>query len=436
MPDSEQLSPDAFLDLVKKAKAKGMTPMALGVGDRPYPGRLLTHEALLKKLGAEDYGKLLTGKLAWNDPRVVDTLKWLSAWSTPGLLPTSFTSLKLGEAHTYFHTNPGAVMFLNGSWYTSRAFNPPDKGGQPEGLPARHHEVPGGARRRLQRVPDAGGQRQLRRQRRHEAPGGDRVLQLVWRPRSATAGSRAPGPDRDQERPVQDDGGPNAEYFKMLAATKRARSTHSARRSRHAGQGARGLHPGDQQRVPGRHHLGRGGGEAGRPPSDARPNAQRLRDQHLALEPPASAEFILACRPRPGPGRRPTPVCRRPWGTIFAFLLPALTLYRPSPPTPSSARSGTASTRCCRAATSSSASRTTPRWQATRSSGARCATRIVWACASPLLEVPLALLLALALYAKVPGARFFRVAWFTPVLMSYVVVGIFGCGSTTTTGGR
>ena len=36
----------------------------------------------------------------------------------------------------------------------------------------------------------------------------------------------------------------------------------------------------------------------------------------------------------------------------------------------------------------------------------------------------MALLLALALYAKVPGARFFRIAWFTPVLMSYIVVGI------------
>lgn len=49
---------------------------------------------------------------------------------------------------------------------------------------------------------------------------------------------------------------------------------------------------------------------------------------------------------------------------------------------------------------------------------------MLWACASPLLEVGIALLLALALYAKVPGSRFFRVAWFTPVLMSYVVVGI------------
>jgi multiple sugar transport system permease protein/raffinose/stachyose/melibiose transport system permease protein len=49
---------------------------------------------------------------------------------------------------------------------------------------------------------------------------------------------------------------------------------------------------------------------------------------------------------------------------------------------------------------------------------------LTWAIAAPLLEVSIALLLALALYAKVAGARFLRLAWFTPVLMSYVVVGI------------
>jgi len=49
---------------------------------------------------------------------------------------------------------------------------------------------------------------------------------------------------------------------------------------------------------------------------------------------------------------------------------------------------------------------------------------MVWALVAPMVEVGIALLLALALYAKVPGARFFRIAWFTPVLMSYVVVGI------------
>jgi multiple sugar transport system permease protein/raffinose/stachyose/melibiose transport system permease protein len=49
---------------------------------------------------------------------------------------------------------------------------------------------------------------------------------------------------------------------------------------------------------------------------------------------------------------------------------------------------------------------------------------LTWALIAPLLEVSLGLLLALALYARVPFARFFRVAWFTPVLISYVVVGI------------
>jgi multiple sugar transport system substrate-binding protein len=135
VPDSLQLSPDAFLDLVKTAKAKGITPMALGVGDRPYPGAHLVHEALLKKLDVDDYDKLLKGKLTWSDPRVVDTLKWVHTLTEAGLLPNTFTTLKLAEAHIYFHTNPGALTFLNGSWYTSRAFNPPDKGGQPKDFP-------------------------------------------------------------------------------------------------------------------------------------------------------------------------------------------------------------------------------------------------------------------------------------------------------------
>jgi ABC-type sugar transport system permease subunit len=55
-------------------------------------------------------------------------------------------------------------------------------------------------------------------------------------------------------------------------------------------------------------------------------------------------------------------------------------------------------------------------WQAVRHS-------VLWATVSPVLEIPIAFLLALALFAKVPGARFFRVAWFAPVLLSYVVVG-------------
>lgn len=48
----------------------------------------------------------------------------------------------------------------------------------------------------------------------------------------------------------------------------------------------------------------------------------------------------------------------------------------------------------------------------------------IWSFIAPVLDVATGLLLALALYAGVPFARFLRIAWFTPVLLSYVVVAI------------
>ena len=36
VPDNLQLSPDAFMEMVTKARAAGITPLSLGVGDRPY----------------------------------------------------------------------------------------------------------------------------------------------------------------------------------------------------------------------------------------------------------------------------------------------------------------------------------------------------------------------------------------------------------------
>ena len=56
-------------------------------------------------------------------------------------------------------------------------------------------------------------------------------------------------------------------------------------------------------------------------------------------------------------------------------------------------------------------------WKAARNS-------LVWAVVAPLVDLPLAFVLALILHARVPFARFFRTVWFTPVLMSYPVVGV------------
>ena len=46
------------------------------------------------------------------------------------------------------------------------------------------------------------------------------------------------------------------------------------------------------------------------------------------------------------------------------------------------------------------------------------ANTMIWAVVAPIPNVGSGLLLALCLYARVPLARFFRVVWFTPVLLS------------------
>lgn len=49
---------------------------------------------------------------------------------------------------------------------------------------------------------------------------------------------------------------------------------------------------------------------------------------------------------------------------------------------------------------------------------------LIWSTVEPFIDVGLGLLLALALYTRAPFSRFLRIAWFTPVLISTVVVAI------------
>ena len=49
---------------------------------------------------------------------------------------------------------------------------------------------------------------------------------------------------------------------------------------------------------------------------------------------------------------------------------------------------------------------------------------LTWGLVASTIDIPLALVLALILHSKVPFARFFRTIWFTPMLLSYPVVGV------------
>lgn len=47
----------------------------------------------------------------------------------------------------------------------------------------------------------------------------------------------------------------------------------------------------------------------------------------------------------------------------------------------------------------------------------------IWALTSPFLEIPIAFVLAYVVHQNLPFRRFYRVAWFLPMLVSWVVVG-------------
>jgi multiple sugar transport system substrate-binding protein len=134
LPESRQLSQAAFLDLINKAKAAGVTPIASGTGDRDFPGSYLTFEPLLRKLGPDDYRNLLAGKLSYSDPRVVAVLTYTKQLAEAGALPKTFATMSLTDSYAYFYNRPGGLMFPQGTWYTGRAFVPADKGGQPVGF--------------------------------------------------------------------------------------------------------------------------------------------------------------------------------------------------------------------------------------------------------------------------------------------------------------
>lgn len=52
------------------------------------------------------------------------------------------------------------------------------------------------------------------------------------------------------------------------------------------------------------------------------------------------------------------------------------------------------------------------------------ANTLAWAIVEPPIDVALGFTLALALYSRVPFAGLFRIVWFTPVLLSYVVTAV------------
>jgi len=132
VPASYAFTQEEFKDVVSKCAKAGYAAFATGAADREWAALYVPTAFLLGKLGLDDLKKLGRGELSWKDPRVVDVMKYYKELIDLGAYAKTLTSMTLADAHRYFHTEQKACMFPVGSWYTGRAFVPPDKGGQPK----------------------------------------------------------------------------------------------------------------------------------------------------------------------------------------------------------------------------------------------------------------------------------------------------------------
>ena len=132
VPVSFAFTQDELKEVVAKCAKAGYAAFATGAADREWAAMYVPNALLLSKLGGDELKKLGRGELSWKDPRVVEVLRYYKELIDLGAYAKTLSSMTLAEAHRYFHTEQKACMFPVGSWYTGRAFVPPDKGGQPK----------------------------------------------------------------------------------------------------------------------------------------------------------------------------------------------------------------------------------------------------------------------------------------------------------------
>ena len=130
VPEDRQFTEDEFLEVVQTCSDAGYAGVADAIGNRPYPGVYPAQYALFNLVGPEEYEQYDAGLKSWDTPEARRALEYTAELRDAGLWPESFSTMTIDEFHTYFHTLQRACMFYIPTWYTGRAFQPEDSGGQ------------------------------------------------------------------------------------------------------------------------------------------------------------------------------------------------------------------------------------------------------------------------------------------------------------------
>src|SRR5208282_2172254 len=314
----------------------------------------------------------------------------------------------------------GCLDVADGQLVHRPRFRAGRQGRSARGLPARHHAISGDGWRGLQPVQDLGHRRQLRHQRREQAQGHrGRVSQCDVDARDGQDVDRDGLPaDRHQGRReiLQ---WPSRRLFHRADGTTEGSGLFHRRTARLGSGHVQGqLRAGAEQRLPRRTADGGADGE-----DDERRVLQGLSEEERAHVTVLARRARLWGRREPGAevsARRAAPA------TLFIFLAPALLLYAVFTVYPvlrtfwnSIHTIGPHNVQELVGAANFTQLLTADRvfWKAVGNTA-------IFTVVATIADVLGGLLLALCLFSGAPMAKLLRVVWFTPVLMSYVVVGI------------
>jgi raffinose/stachyose/melibiose transport system substrate-binding protein len=130
IPDDYTFTAEQWLDISKKADAKGYAGSALAIGNRPYPALFPLFFSLFSRVGTEEAYKYINGQKSWDTPQAREVLDWFAQLDEVGFWPETFSTMSIDEFHIYFHTQHKAATLWIPSWYTGRAFKSEAEGGQ------------------------------------------------------------------------------------------------------------------------------------------------------------------------------------------------------------------------------------------------------------------------------------------------------------------
>jgi len=146
IPEDRQFTADEFMEVARTCKEGGYDVFAGGM-QWWGSGALPFWYALEHTMGVEEFTKYFNGELPIDTPEARAAIEWAYELVSLPAYGDSYATNTIAEAHQDLHTKESACMFPVGSWYTGRAFVPPEEGGQPPDFELsciRYPAMPGG----------------------------------------------------------------------------------------------------------------------------------------------------------------------------------------------------------------------------------------------------------------------------------------------------